>query len=106
MGKGRKDTPLGGGERKNPAGYRSLPKANARTAERTGQRQENDRRPRNECRKPEKDNRKLGIDARQSRKRGEDPPASNGEIRGPEKRRQASWVEVVRFGKLALWDQR
>jgi len=42
MGKGREDTPLGRGERKNPAGYRSLPKANPRTAGRAGQKQEND----------------------------------------------------------------
>jgi len=32
MGKGREGTRLGGGERKNPAGYRSLPKANSRAA--------------------------------------------------------------------------
>jgi len=32
MGKGREDTPLGGGERKNPARCRSLAKANTRTA--------------------------------------------------------------------------
>jgi len=98
--------PLGGGERKNPAGYRSQSTANSRADGRTGQKQENDCRPRNECRKPEKDDRKLGIYARKSGKRGEDPPSSNGEIRGPQKRCQASWAEVVRFGKLALWDQR
>jgi len=106
MGKGREDTPLGGGERKNPAGYRSLPKADPRTTGGTGQRQEDDRRPRNECRKPEENNREFDIHARKSGKRGEGPPASNGEIRGPQKRRQASWAEVVRFGKLTLWDQR
>jgi len=106
MGKGRKDTPLGGGEPKNPAGYRNLPKANPRTAGRAGQRQEKDCRPRNNCRKPEKDDHELGIHARQSGNRGKDPPLSNGEIRGPQKRRQANWAEVVRFGKLALWDQR
>jgi len=106
IGKGREDTPLGGGERKNPAGYRSLPKANSRTAGGAGQRQKNDCRPRNECQKPEKDDRKLGIHARKSGKRGEGPPSGDGEIRGPQKRCQASWAEVVRFGKLALWDQR
>jgi len=106
VGKGREDTPLGGGERKNPAGYQSLPKANSRAVGGKRQKQENDCRPRNECRKPEKDDRKLGIHARKSGKRGEDPPSGNGEIRGPQKRRQASWAEVVRFGKLALWDQR
>jgi len=106
MGKGLENTPLGGGERKNPAGYRGLPKANPGAVGRTGQKPENDCRPRNECRKPEKDDRELGIHARKSRKRDEDPPSGNGEIRGPQKRRQASWAEVVRFGKLALWDQR
>jgi len=106
MGKGREDTPLGGGERKNPARYRSLPKANSRTAGGARERQENDCRPRNECRKPEKDDRKLGIHARKSGKRSKGPPSGNGEIRGPQKRCQASWAEVVRFGKLALWDQR
>jgi len=106
VGKGREDTPLRGGERKNPAGYRSLSTANSRAVGGTGQKQENDCRPRNECWKPEKDDRKLGIYARKSGKRGEDPPSSNGEIRGPHKRCQASWAEVVRFGKLALWDQR
>jgi len=64
MGKGREDTPLGGGERKNPARYRGLPTANSVAVGRTGQRPEDDRRPRNEYRKPEKDNHKLGIDAR------------------------------------------
>jgi len=105
MGKGREDTPSGGGERKNPAGYRSLPKANPRTAGRTGHKQENDCRPRNKRRKPKKDNLELGIHARKSGKRVEDPTSNNGEIRGLQKRRQASWAEVVRFGKLALWDQ-
>jgi len=105
MGKGREDTPLGGGERKNSAGYRSLSRANPRAVRRTRQEQENDRRPRNGSRKSEKDDRRLGIHARKSRKRGEDTPSGNGEIRGPQKRYQASWVEVVRFGKLALWDQ-
>jgi len=105
MGKGREDTPLGGGERKNPAGYRSLPKANARIAGRTRQEQKDDRRPRSGGRKQEKNNRGLGIHARKSRKRGEEPPSSNGEVRGPQKRCQASWAEVVRFGKVALWDQ-
>jgi len=106
MGKGREDTPLGGGERKNPAGFRGLPKANPRAIGGTGQKQENNCRHRNECRKPEKDDYKLGIHARKSGKRGEDPPSSDREIRSPQKRRQASWAEVVRFGKLALWDQR
>jgi len=105
MGKGREDTPLGGGERKDPAGYQSLQKANSRAAGRTGQKQENNRRPRNECRKPEKNNRKLGIHARKGGRRGEDPPSSKGEIRGPQKRHHASWAEVVSLGKLALWDQ-
>ena len=86
MGKGREGTPLGAGERKNPTGYRSLPKANSRAAGGTGQKLENNPRPRNECRKPEKDDRKLGIHARKSGKRGEDPPSSNGEIQGPQKR--------------------
>ena len=106
MGKGREDTSLGGGERKNPAGYRSLPKANPGTAGRTGQKQENDCRPRDRSQKPEKDDSRFGIYARKSRKRGEDLPSSNREIRGPQKRRQTSWAEVVRLGKLALWDQR
>jgi len=106
MGKGREDTPLGEGERKNPAGYRSLPKPNSRTAGRKGQKQENDCRPCNGGRKPEKDDRKLDIHARKSGRRGEGPPPKDGEIRGPQKRCQASWAEVVRFGKLALWDQR
>jgi len=105
MGKGREDTPLGGGERKSPAGYRSLLKANSRIAGRTEQKSEKDSRPRNQCRKSEKDDRKLGIHASKSGKRDEDPPSSKGEIRDPEKRCQASWAEVVRFGKLALWDQ-
>ena len=83
MGKGREDTPLGGGERKNPAGYRSLLKANSRAVGGTGQKQENDCRPRNECWKPQKDDRKLSIYARKSGKLGEDPPSSNGEVRGP-----------------------
>jgi len=52
MGEGREDTPLGGGERKNPTRHRSLPEANSRTAGRTRQRQENDRRAGDECRKP------------------------------------------------------
>jgi len=106
MGKGREDRPLGGGERKNPAGYRSLPKANPRAIGGTGQKQENDCQPRNECRKSEKNDHKLGIHARKSVKRGEDPPSSNGEIRGPQKLCPASWAEVVRFWKLALGDQR
>jgi len=105
MGKGREDTPLGGGERKNPAGHRSLPKANSGTAGGTGQRQKDNSRPRDERRKSEKDDHKLGIHARKGGKRDEDPPSSNGEIRGPQKRCQASWAEVVRFGKLALLDQ-
>jgi len=85
MGKGREDTPLGGGERKNPAGYRGLPKANPRAVGRKGQKQENDCRPRNKYRKPEKDDRKLGIHAQKSGKRSEDPPPSIGEIRGPQR---------------------
>jgi len=105
MGKGHEDTPFGGGERKNPSRCRSLPKANTRTAGRTGQKQENDCQPRDECRKPEKDYCKLSLRAGKGRKRSKDPPSSNGEIRGPQKPCQASWVEVVRFGKLALWDQ-
>jgi len=68
MGKGREDMPLGGWERKNPAGYRSLPKANSRAAGRTGQKQKDNRRPRNNCRKPGKDSHKLGIHARNSGK--------------------------------------
>ena len=106
MGKGREDMPLGGGERKNPAGHRGLPMANSRAVGGTGQKQENDCRPRNECRKPEKNNRKLGIHAGKGGKRSEVPPSSIGKIRGPQKRCQASMAEVVRFGKLALWDQR
>jgi len=39
MGKGREDTPLGGGERKNPAGHRGLPKANSRAVRGMGQKQ-------------------------------------------------------------------
>jgi len=105
MGKGHEDTPLEGGERKNPAGYRGLPKANPRTAGRARQKQENDCRPRNKYRKPEKDDCELGIHAGKSGKRSKDPPSSNGVIRGPQKRCQVSWAEVVRFGKLALWDQ-
>jgi len=105
MGKGREDKPLGGGERKNSAGYRSLSKANPRAVGGTRPRQENDCRPGNAGRKPEENDRKLDIHARKSGKRGEDPPLGNGEIRGPQRRRQASWAEVVRFGKLALWDQ-
>jgi len=81
-------------------------KANTRTAGGTGQKQENDCRPRNICRKPEKDDRKFGIHAWKSRKRSKDPPSNIGEVRVPQKRCQASWVEVVRFGKLGLWDQR
>jgi len=106
MGKGREDTSLGGGERKNPAGYRSLPKADQRAAGRTGPKQENDRRPSNGNRKSKKNDRGIDIYARESRKRGEDPPSGDGKIRGPQKRYQASWAEVVRLGKLALWDQR
>ena len=106
VGKGREDTSLRGGERKNPAGYRGLPKANPGAVGRKGQKPEDDRRPGDECRKPEKDNRGLGIYDKSSRKRDKDPPPSDGKIRGPQKRCQASWAEVVRFGKLALWDQR
>ena len=106
MGKGREDTPLGRGERKNPAGYRSLPKANPGTAGRAGQKQEDNRRPGDRSRKSEKDDRGLGLHVRESRERSKDPPQGNREIRGPQKRCQASWAEVVRFGKLALWDQR
>ena len=61
MGKGREDTTLGGGERKNPVGYRSLSKAYSRAVGGTGVEQENHCRPRNECRKPEKDDRKLRV---------------------------------------------
>jgi len=106
MGKRPEDKSLGGGERQNPAGYRSLPKANPRIAGRTGQEQKNDRRPRNGGRKSEENDRGFGLHAGKSRKRSEDPPSSDRVIRGPEKRCQASWAEVVRFGKLALWDQR
>jgi len=80
VGKGREDTPLGGGERKNPARYRSLSTTNSRDIGARGQKQENDCRLRNKCRKPEKDDRELGIHARQSGNRGEDTPSSNGEI--------------------------
>jgi len=106
MGEGREDTPLGGGERKNPARCRSLPRANPRAVGGTGPKQENDRRPRNERRKPEEDDRQLSIHARKSGKRSKNPSSGNREIRGPPERRQASWAEVVRLGKLALWDQR
>jgi len=106
MGKGREDTPWGGGERKNPTGHRCLSTANSRAVGRTGQKEEDNQRPRDRGLKPEKDNRRLGIHARKSGKRSKDPLSSNREIRGPQKRRQASWAEVVRFGKLALWDQR
>jgi len=80
--------------------------ANSRAVGGTGQRLENDCRPRNECRKPDKDNRKLGVHAGKGGKRSKNHPSSIGEIRGPQERCQASWGEVVRFGKLPLWDQR
>jgi len=95
MGKGREDTPLGGGERKNPAGYRSLPKADPGAVRGKGPKQKNDYQPRNQHWKPEENDRKLGIHARKSGKRGKGPPSGNGEIQGPQKRCEASWAEVV-----------
>ena len=105
MGKGREDTPLGGGERKNRTGYRSLPTTNSGVVGGTRQKSEDDYRPRDKRQKSEKDNCQLGNHARKSGKGSEDPQWSIGKIRGPQKQCRARWAEVVRYGKLALWDQ-